>query len=141
MVLEPETCYVLPQICKLCLATWKKCRSIPIEGQRSQRICRSYPHAREPLYSNSAVIAWCSQSSGAQNILFWFTVIHSMSQYFTAFNFHDNVFIWNYCLREFHNKVPPDKMPLLCRKFCVINKPFTENIVYFACKTYVYPKK
>ena len=33
--------------------------------------------------------------------------------------------------REFHNKVPPDKMPLLCRKFCVINKPFTENIVYF----------
>ena len=34
-------------------------------------------------------------------------------------------------IREFHNKVPPDKMPLLCRKFCVINKPFTENIVYF----------
>ena len=34
-------------------------------------------------------------------------------------------------VREFHNKVPPDKMPLLCRKFCVINKPFTENIVYF----------
>ena len=34
-------------------------------------------------------------------------------------------------MREFHNKVPPDKMPLLCRKFCVINKPFTENIVYF----------
>ena len=33
--------------------------------------------------------------------------------------------------REFHNKVPPDKMPLLFRKFCVINKPFTENIVYF----------
>ena len=33
--------------------------------------------------------------------------------------------------REFHNKVPPDKIPLLCRKFCVINKPFTENIVYF----------
>ena len=55
-------------------------------------------HAREPLYSNSAVIAWCSQSSGAQNILFWFTVIHSMSQYFTAFNFHDIFFIWNYCL-------------------------------------------
>ena len=46
-------------------------------------------HAREPLYSNSAVIAWCSQSTGAQNILLWFTVIHSMSQYFTAFNFHD----------------------------------------------------
>ena len=55
-------------------------------------------HAREPLYSNSAVIAWCSQSSGAQNILFWFTVIHSISQYFTAFNFHDIFFIWNYCL-------------------------------------------
>ena len=33
--------------------------------------------------------------------------------------------------REFHNKVPHDKMPLLCRKFCVINKPLTENIVYF----------
>ena len=55
-------------------------------------------HAREPLYSNSAVIAWCSQSSGAQNKLFWFTVIHSMNQYFTAFNFHDIFFIWNYCL-------------------------------------------
>ena len=55
-------------------------------------------HAREPLYSNSAVIAWCSQSSGAQKIPFWFTVIHSMSQYFTAFNFHDIFFIWNYCL-------------------------------------------
>ena len=55
-------------------------------------------HAREPLYSNSAVIAWCSQSSGAQNILFWVSVIHSMSQYFTAFNFHDIFFILNYCL-------------------------------------------
>ena len=55
-------------------------------------------HAREPLYSDSAVIAWCSQSTGAQNILFWFTVIHSMSQYFTAFNFHDFFFIWNDCL-------------------------------------------
>ena len=33
--------------------------------------------------------------------------------------------------REFHNKVPPEKVSLLCRKFCVINKPFTENIVYF----------
>ena len=49
----------------------------------------SHTHAREPLYSNSAVIAWCSQSTGAQNILFWIPVIHSMSQYFTAFNFHD----------------------------------------------------
>ena len=55
-------------------------------------------HAREPLYSNSAVIAWCSQSTGAQNILFWFTVIHSMSQLFTTFNFHDVFFLWNYCL-------------------------------------------
>ena len=33
--------------------------------------------------------------------------------------------------REFHNKVPPEKVSLLCRKFCVINKPITENIVYF----------
>ena len=56
-------------------------------------------HAREPLYSNSAVIAWCSQSTGAQNILFWFTAINSISQYFTAFNFHDVFFfIRNYCL-------------------------------------------
>ena len=55
-------------------------------------------HAREPLYSNSAVIAWCSQSTGAQNIRFWFTVIHSMSQFFTTFNFHDIFFIWNYSL-------------------------------------------
>ena len=65
-----------------------------IESENIARIV----HAREPLYSNSAVIAWCSQSTGAQNILFWLTVIHSMSQYFTAFNFHDVSFIWNYCL-------------------------------------------
>ena len=60
--------------------------------------CKYYRHAREPLYSNSAVIAWCSQSTSAQNILFWFTVIHSMSQYFTAINFYDVFFIWNYRL-------------------------------------------
>ena len=56
-------------------------------------------HAREPLYSNSAVIAWCSQSTGAQNILFWLTVIHSMSQYFTAFNFYDVFFHLELLLR------------------------------------------
>ena len=55
-------------------------------------------HAREPLYSNSAVIAWCSQSTGTQNVLFRFTVIHSMSQYFTAFNFHNVFVIWKYSL-------------------------------------------
>ena len=49
-------------------------------------------HAREPLYSNSAVIAWCSQSTSAQHILIWFTVVDSMSQYFTAFNFNDVFF-------------------------------------------------
>ena len=66
----------------------------------TMQCCFSVPHthAREPLYSNSAVIAWCSQSTGAQNILFWFTVINSMSQFFTTFNFHDVFFIWNYCL-------------------------------------------
>ena len=65
-------------------------------------------HAREPLYSNSAVIAWCSQSTGAQNILFRFTVIHSMSQYFTAFNFHDVFFLlellFRYCSPFWPNK-------------------------------------
>ena len=55
-------------------------------------------HAREPLYSKSAVIAWCSQSTSAQNIQFWFTVIHSMSQYFAVFSFHEVLFIWYYCL-------------------------------------------
>ena len=55
-------------------------------------------HAREPLYSKRAVIAWCSQSTSAKHILFWFTVIHSMSQYFPAFIFHDVFFIWNNCL-------------------------------------------
>ena len=59
---------------------------------------KPFSHAREPLYSNSTVIAWCLQSTSAQNIHFWLTVIHSMSQYFTAFNFHDVFFIWNYCL-------------------------------------------
>ena len=58
---------------------------------------------------------------------------------------HDCVLLtllMNTYFREFHNKVPREKMSLLCRKFCVINKPFTENIVYFvACKTYAYPKK
>ena len=44
-------------------------------------------------------------------------------------------------MREFHNKVPPDKMPLLCRKFCVINKPFTENIVYFCLNDICLPEK
>ena len=55
-------------------------------------------HAREPLYSNSAVIAWCSQSTSAQIILFWFTVFHSIRQIFTTFNFHDVFFVWIYCL-------------------------------------------
>ena len=65
-------------------------------------------HAREPLYSNSAVIAWCSQSTGAQNILFWFTVIHSMSQFFTTFHFHDVFFhlelLLGYCSPFWPNK-------------------------------------
>ena len=64
----------------------------------TERFVMGRKHAREPLYSNSAVIAWCSQSTGAQNILFWFTVVHSTSQFFTTFSFHDVFFIWNYCL-------------------------------------------
>ena len=47
-------------------------------------------HAREPLNSNSAVIAGWLQSTRAHNILFWFTVIHSMSRVFTTTNFHDD---------------------------------------------------
>ena len=43
--------------------------------------------------------------------------------------------------REFHNKVPPEKVSLLCRKFCVINKPFTENIVYFCLEDICLPEK
>ena len=42
---------------------------------------------------------------------------------------------------EFHNKVPPEKVSLLCRKFCVINKPFTENIVYFCLQDICLPEK
>ena len=54
-------------------------------------------------------------------------------QFFYVGYKHDNILVnlMAFYYREFHNKVPPDKMPLLCRKFCVINKPFTENIVYF----------
>ena len=44
-------------------------------------------------------------------------------------------------IREFHNKVPPEKVSLLCRKFCVINKPFTENIVYFCLEDICLPEK
>ena len=44
-------------------------------------------------------------------------------------------------LREFHNKVPPEKVSLLCRKFCVINKPFTECIVYFCLQDICLPEK
>ena len=44
-------------------------------------------------------------------------------------------------LREFHNKVPPEKVSLLCRKFCVINKPFIENIVYFCLQDIWLPEK
>ena len=43
--------------------------------------------------------------------------------------------------REFHNKVPPEKVSLLCRKFCVINKPFIENIVYFCLQDICLPEK
>ena len=49
---------------------------------------------------------------------------------------------WNLVyIREFHNKVPPEKVSLLCRKFCVINKPFTENIVYFCLEDICLPEK
>ena len=79
-----------------------------VRVQRFSSVKQSRPHAREPLYSNSAVIAWCSQSTGAQNILFRFTVIHSMSQYFTAFNFHDVFFLlellFRYCSPFWPNK-------------------------------------
>ena len=44
---------------------------------------------RTKLYSNSAVIAVWLQSTRAQNILFWFTAIHSMSKFATTINFHD----------------------------------------------------
>ena len=50
------------------------------------------------MYSNSAVIADWLQWTRAQNILFWFTVIHSLNMYFTTINFYGNLFIWNYHL-------------------------------------------
>ena len=48
-------------------------------------------HAREPMYSNSAVIADGLRSKRAQTLLFWFAVIHSMRK-FTTINFHDDFF-------------------------------------------------
>ena len=68
--------------------------------------CRSFmqgnlnTHAREPLYSNNAVNVGWLQSTRAQNILFWFTLIHSLSNFFTTINFHD-VFIRSYHLGIF----------------------------------------
>ena len=35
------------------------------------------------------------QSMRAHTILLWFTVIRSMSYFFTVFNFHDDVFSFN----------------------------------------------
>ena len=60
---------------------------------------RHINHASEPLYSSSAVISGWLQSR-AQNLLFLFTVIYSMNNFFTFFttvNFNDDFFfIWNY---------------------------------------------
>ena len=53
-------------------------------------------YARKPLYSNSAVITGWLQSTRAQFIMLWFTVIYFVSKLITAINFHDGVFIWNY---------------------------------------------
>ena len=64
----------------------------------SNNYCCACIHAREPLYLNSAVIAGRLQLMRAQSILLWFTVIHSMSQFFTAIYFHDYAFICNYHL-------------------------------------------
>ena len=50
----------------------------------------SVEHAREPLYSNSAVIAGRLQPTRAQITLFWNTVIQSMSKFFTTINVHDD---------------------------------------------------
>ena len=50
------------------------------------------------MYSNSAVIAGRLQSMRAHTILPWFTVIHSISQFFTAINFYEYVFSCNYHL-------------------------------------------
>ena len=49
-------------------------------------------HAEEPLSSNSAVIAGWLQTTRAQNIFVWFTVIHSLRKFFKAINFHDDFF-------------------------------------------------
>ena len=60
----------------------------------SNIFCCACIHAREPLYKNSAVVAGQLQSMRAHTILLWFTVI----QFFTAFNFHGDVFSCNYHL-------------------------------------------
>ena len=60
-------------------------------------------------------------------------IVSEKSTYFT--------FSYRKASREFHNNVPPEKVSLLCRKFCVINKPFTENIVYFCLQDICLPEK
>ena len=54
--------------------------------------------AAYPLYKNNAVIAGPLQLMRAHTILLWFTVVHSMSYFFTAINFYDDVFSCNYHL-------------------------------------------
>ena len=63
---------------------------LPMRKQHHSNMPNTWHHAREPLYSNSAVIAVWLQSTMAHKILFWFTVIHSMSKFFTSNNFHDD---------------------------------------------------
>ena len=59
-----------------------------LHNHLSNRFCYACIHARESLLEQ------CShrgrlQSIRAHSILFWFTVLHYMSKFFTAINFHD----------------------------------------------------
>ena len=60
---------------------------------------RTYKHhAREPLYSNSAVPTGWLQSMKEQNILFWFTKINSMGKLFATIHFTRCIFIITWVL-------------------------------------------
>ena len=69
-----------------------------LHNHLSDNFCCACIHAGEPLFWNRAVIAGQLESMRAHTILLWFTVIHSLSYFFTVINFHDDVFSCNYHL-------------------------------------------
>ena len=70
------------------------------DKSRNRILIPAHIHAKEPLFSNSAVIADWLQWTRAQITLFWATVIHFMSKFFTAINYQDDSLHLEWSLRH-----------------------------------------